>query len=291
MSKQIHVHILRCGYIRVEPSVLYGNAINLRNSARQVFARESSRVVLPVNAYLIEHPKGLFLVDTGWCRDISPKGEYDAAAVEKLLPKHLAAFYRPWVPEGMAIHEQLEQRGIRSSDLDAVILTHLDPDHVAGLRHVKDARRILLAEDEYFWTCRTVYRARQPHGLYQGIAMEHFWYRGTAEGPNRWALDLLEDGTILLVNVPGHTDGMAAVLVTNGEMLEHKQQSVLLPADAAFTRRNWEEGITPGFGFDPTLQRRALDWIRQRAAKPGCAGVFPSHDPDIEPQTVTIEML
>ena len=290
MSKQIRIHLLRCGYMRVSETVPFGGGINLKNSARQVFSRDSSRVVLPVNAFLIEHPSGRFLVDTGWSREISPKGEYDPAAVSKLLPKHLAQFYRPWLPEGMAVHEQLAAMGIRPSDLDAVIITHLDPDHVSGVKALKDAKRILLAEDEYFWTCRNVYRARQPQSAYAGVKMEHFWYRGTDDGPNRWAFDLLGDGTIRLVNVPGHTDGQCAVLISNGELLEHKQRFVLLTADAAFAPKNWEQGITPGFGFDPTLQRRALDWIAAKAKHPGCLAVFTSHDPASEPQTVTIDL-
>lgn len=277
--------------MRVAESVPFGGKISLKHTASQLLAPDARRVVLPVNAFLIEHPAGLFLVDTGWCRDVSPRGEYDAAAVERVLPKHLAQLYRPWLPEGMAIHEQLAARGIQPSDLDAVILTHLDPDHVAGLKHVSGAKRILLAEDEYFWTCRTIYRARQPQSLYQGIEMEHFWYRGTSDGPNRWAFDLLGDGTILLVNVPGHTDGQCAVLITNGELLEHKQQLVLLTADAAFAPRNWEQMITPGLGFDVTHQRRALEWIAAKAKHPGCRAVFTSHDPASEPQTVCVDFL
>ncbi|MBR4392723.1 MAG: hypothetical protein IKT07_01715, partial [Oscillospiraceae bacterium] len=61
--------------------------------------------------YLIEHPKGLILVDTGWCRDISPDGMYDPKAAAAVLPRHLAAFFHPSVPKGMAVHEQLAAMG------------------------------------------------------------------------------------------------------------------------------------------------------------------------------------
>ena len=288
MRKSIQIHTLCCGYMRVSETVPYGNAISLGNSARQLLTKDADRVVLPVNSFLIEHPQGLFLVDTGWCRELSPRGEYDPKAVSALLPKHLAQFYRPWVPEGMAIHEQLAARGIQPSDLDAVLITHLDPDHVSGLRHVRGAKRILLSEDEYFWTCRTVYRARQPKRFYEGVKMEHFWFKGSDIGPNRWAYDLLGDGTIIVVNVPGHTDGMVSVLVTNGELLEHRLRFALLTSDAAFTPRNWQEMITPGFGFDPTLQRRGLEWIAKQASRPGCEAVLTSHDPDAKPGVVTI---
>ena len=288
MSNSIRIHILHCGYIQVSPTVPFGDNINMKNSAKQVFARD--RITLPVSAYLIEHPKGLLLIYTGWCREIIPKGVYDPKAVRSVLPKHLAALYQPYVPEGMAIHEQLEARGIRPQDLDMVLLTHLDPDHVAGIRHVREAKRILLPEDEYFWNCRIVYQARQPKNLFEGIEMERFFYRGSSLGTNRWAYDLLGDETMLCINIPGHTDGMCAVLVQNGELLEHKRQFVLLASDAAYCPRNWEEGITPGLGFHRELQKKGLDWLREQAAQQSCRAVIANHDPDLKPQTITIDL-
>ena len=87
------IHILHCGYIRVSETVPFGNSIDLKNTAQQLTSPDKSRVTLPVCAYLIEHPKGLILIDTGWCRDISPRGVYDPKAVSSILPSHLAAFY------------------------------------------------------------------------------------------------------------------------------------------------------------------------------------------------------
>ena len=276
------IHILRCGEIRVSETVPYGNAISAVNTARQLAEPDKKRVILPVFCFLIEHPHGLLLVDTGWCRDISPAGVYDAAAVKKVLPQHLAAFYRPTLPAGEAIDEQLAARGLSPQDLDCVILTHLDPDHVAGLRQIVGAKRIVLPEDEYFWNCRTVYKLRQPQELWINEPIERLYYRGAADAPNRWAIDLFGDESVVLVNVPGHTDGQAAVLLRQGGKF------VLLTADAAFSPRNWKENITPGFGFDEQLQRKCLRWIAAKASEPGCAAVLCSHDPGQQPHTIEI---
>ena len=242
---------------------------------------DKDRLSLPVFCYLIEHPRGLILVDTGWCRDISPDGVYDPRAAAKLLPPHLAAFFHPSLPAGMAVHEQLAAMGIRPEELDCVLLTHLDPDHVAGLKHVSRARRIVLPEDEYFWSCRSVYKARQPFGLWLRYPMERPYYRGSPIGPNHWVVDLFGDESLLLVNVPGHTDGQAAVLIRSGGRF------VLLAADAAFSPRNWREMITPGFGFAEGWQRKSLRWIAEMAARPDCAAVLCSHDPEISPGVIS----
>lgn len=269
------LHILHCGYIQVSETVPYGNRIDLKNTAKQLATPDKNRLTLPVSTYLIEHPRGLILVDTGWCRGISPDGVYDLKAVNKVLPTHLSALFHPYLPKGMAIHEQLAAMGIRPEDLDYVLLTHLDPDHVAGLKHVSKARHIILPEDEYFWACRTVYKARQPWSLWFEQPIERLYYRGSPLGPNRWAIDLFGDESIQMVNVPGHTDGQAAVVVRNGK------QFVLLAADAAYSSRNWQEMITPGFGFAQEWQRKSLRWIAEMAADPGCVAVLCSHDPAI----------
>ena len=237
------IHILQCGSIRVDPTVPFGKRLDLIEAARQLTAPDKNRITLPVFTYLIEHPKGLILVDTGLCREISPRGVYDAKAAATVLPPRMAALLHPSLPEGMAIHEQLAGMGLAPEDLDYVLLTHLDVDHVAGLRHVSRAKHIVLPEYEYYWSCRTVYKMRQPQDLWIQYPMERPFYRGSAMGPNHWVIDLFGDESIQLVNVPGHTEGQAAIIVRNGGKF------VLLTADAAFSPRNWQESIVPGFGF------------------------------------------
>ena len=172
------IHVLQCGSISVDPTVPYGRRFDLIEKTKQLTAPDEKRVTLPVFTYLIEHPKGLLLVDTGWCREISPRGVYDLKAASAVLPSHLTALFHPALPERMAVHEQLAAMGIRAEDLDYVLLTHLDPDHVSGLRHVNKAKHIVLPEYEYYWSCRTVFKTRQPQNLWIRYPMERPFYRG-----------------------------------------------------------------------------------------------------------------
>ena len=79
----LKIHVLHCGYIQVSETVPYGNAIDLKNTGKQLLTPAEKRVTLPVCVYLAEHPKGLLLFDTGWCRDISEA--YPAAGGRVLL--------------------------------------------------------------------------------------------------------------------------------------------------------------------------------------------------------------
>lgn len=276
------IHVLHCGYIRVSEAMLYGNALGAKMLARLIAEPDSRRVTLPVCAYLIEHRGGLLLVDTGWTREISPDGVYDPKAASRLLPGYLAKLYRPWVPEGMAVHEQLAAMGIKPENLDCVVITHLDPEHVSGVRHVNTAKRIVLPEDEYFWSCRTVFKSRQVWSLWMDQPITREYYHGFDLGPNKWAIDLMGDESIMLVNVPGYTDGQCAVLLREGKRF------AVLAADAAFSPRNWQEMITPGFGFGKVWQQKSLKWLADMASDLNCAAVLCSHDPDLKPQTIEI---
>ena len=91
-------------------------------------------------SFLIEHPNGLILFDTGWHREMSPDGVYDKRAQIKSLGSwFLYQINQGRIAEGEAIDKQLAKLNHKPSDIDYVLLSHLDCDHANGLRLVKDA--------------------------------------------------------------------------------------------------------------------------------------------------------
>jgi glyoxylase-like metal-dependent hydrolase (beta-lactamase superfamily II) len=86
----------------------------------------------------------------------------------------------------------------------------------------------------------------------------------------------------MMVNLPGHTDGLCGVIVRNGE------EYVLLASDAAVSPRSWEKMEPPGYAADYKLQYKTLRWIAEMSKDPGCAGVLCSHDPDPQQGQTTV---
>ncbi len=71
------IHVLLTGEVRVSPYLPFGGDNCSLLKASGITTPKKDWIWLPVCCYLIEHPKGKILVDTGWHRDMSPNGEYD----------------------------------------------------------------------------------------------------------------------------------------------------------------------------------------------------------------------
>ena len=239
---------------------------------------------LPVSVYLIEHPNGRILVDTGWHREMSPDGVYDRKAQIKSLGSwQLYMVNQGHLPKGQAVDEQLATMGLKPSDIDYVILSHLDCDHANGLRLVKEAKHILVARAEMNNIRKGITECiRYQRSWWEGVGLELFDWNGN-EGPVGHSFDLFGDGSVVMVNIPGHCEGLCAVKVKNAE-----GKFVLLFSDGGYARKSWERMITSGVCQDKRLQRQSLQWIREQSLSPDCIESLANHDPDIKPHIIEL---
>ena len=279
----IRIHVFHTGEVCVAPDLPFGGDNSNAIKASGVFGKKEDRLWLPVSAYLIEHPKGKFLVDTGWAREMSPAGEFDRKAqIRSLGTVMLYEVNQGRIGLGQCIDEQLLAMGIRDSDLDAVLLTHLDCDHANGLVQVKGAKKFLVAADEVRFATKITNKVRYYRNWWKDIPLTEFEWNDT-QGPVGRSYDLLGDGSIELINIPGHADGLFAVKVKNAE-----GRFVLLFSDGGYARRSWEQMITSGIAADKTLQKQSLAWIREQSLDPDCVESLANHDPDIKPHVIEL---
>lgn len=280
----IKIHILHTGRVRVSPALPFGGDCNIIK-ASGITTPKSQWLWLPVSAYLIEHPQGLILVDCGWDRAMSPNGTYDKAAQIRSLGSRILYHINQGVVEtGAAVSEQLAAMGISTSDLDYVLLTHLDCDHANGLPLVSDAKRILVSRTEMeFANKRTlVNRIRYQKKWWEDVRLEPFDWNGV-EGPARHSFDLFGDGSIMLINIPGHSDGLCAVKVTGAS-----GRYALLFSDGGYAERSWRELITSGVAEDREAQLRSLAWIRQMSLSSACVASLANHDTEVVPHVIAV---
>ena len=281
---KIRIHVLHTGKVRVSPALPFGGNCNIIK-ASGITTPKKEWLWLPVSSYLIEHPKGLILVDCGWHREMSPNGIYDKSAqIKSLGSRILYKINQGMLDKGMAIDEQLYKMKLKVSDLDYVLLTHLDCDHANGLRAVAGAKKILVSRSEMeFAQKKSITNiVRYQRQWWDGVNLTLFDWNNS-DGPFQRSFDLFEDGSVVLVNIPGHSDGLCAVKIKNPE-----GKFVLLFSDGGYATKSWKEMIPSGVAANKKQQYISLEWIRQQSMNPCCVESLANHDANVMPHIIEL---
>ena len=102
---------------------------------RKIIDGGDGSMVFPVPSWLIEHPDGLVLFDTGMHRDLQD-------SFDRIGEATLAAF-QPDFNHGEEVSARLDARSIRPSDVTHMVVSHLHFDHCGGTEEIPDARLVV----------------------------------------------------------------------------------------------------------------------------------------------------
>lgn len=283
VSPEIRIHVFHTGCVCVSPALPFKDKVKNPNPVQLTLLASygrRQRVWLPVSAYLIEHPHGKILVDTGWHREISPQGEYSRMAQIRHLGLAHFLLNQGVLPLGESLVEQLAHIHIRPEDIDYVLLTHLHSDHASGLRELKNARKILVSEEE--WQDTKAHPERYVTSMWKGVDIKTFAFSETGQGPVGRSFDLFGDGSVEMIQIPGHTSGLAAVKIT------HNGKFVLLFADGGYAEKSWKEMIPPGTALDEQQAYQSLQWIHDMSQKEECLESLANHDKEVIPHEIVL---
>lgn len=281
---EIKIHVFHTGCVRVSPYLPFGGKNSNILKSMGLFIPKKKWLTLPVSCYLIEHPKGLILFDTGWNRSMSPNGSFDKKAqIKSLGNRMLYKTNQGWVEKGECIDEQLANIGIKTSDLDYVVLSHLDCDHANGLSLVRDAKNIIVSNDELKFANKKnfINKIRYQKKWWKDVNLKGFDFNGSV-GPFKKSYDLFGDGSVLLINIEGHSDGLSALKITNKENGNY----VLLYSDGGYATKSWKEMILPGIIDNKDRGKKTLEWIREESLNPHCIESLANHDMDVIPHII-----
>lgn len=260
----IRIHIFRCGATVVD------EALPLANKSKNPFAYtgiargKKHKIEVPVTAYLIEHPKGLVLVDTGWDTAIRESArKYEGFANYFASPGTL--------PKGQAVTEYMKKLGYEPKDIDYCILTHMDIDHAGGLQLVREAKHLMTSEAE--WNACQKLQLRYLKRLWKGIAIETF--------PNH-DVDLFGDGSIILLPMPGHSEGMTAVKVVQDN------KYVILAGDSDYCKESWEKQVLPGVMWNKEKALQSLKKLSIFSRDENCIAILATHDSEVRQSVIEL---
>lgn len=214
---------------------------------------EGGRWLAPLTTYIIHIAGRTVVVDTG----LGPRlGQFEG--------------------ETGALPASLRQAGLALERVDAVVMTHLHPDHIGWNFTERDGERRLTFPNARY----TVTRAEWEH--WQGSPAGFIARRATARSALPLAgtgqLDLAEDGYepapgVRLLATPGHTPGHVSVLLFDGG------EGAVITGDAAYNPAQLEQPAwSSSADVDPALAARSRTTLADRIADEGLivlGGHFP----------------
>ncbi len=258
----MRVHVLETGVAIVRERQLEG--AGPARLLRTVITR-TGWVEIPMRAFLIEHPDGLLVIDTGQTARVNEPG---------YLPRESPYFWRclkTRITPQEELGPRLRELGFDPADVRWTVLTHLHLDHDGGLAHVVDSE-VVVAAGEY-------QRAKGLAGRMRGY-LPHRWPKGFKPrlvtlpeqpyGPFTHSLELVRG--VVLVGTPGHTPHHMSV-VLEGE------PRLFFSGDAAYSEAALYRGIPDGLTIDAEAARASMARVREFLAERDTI-LLPTHDPE-----------
>jgi glyoxylase-like metal-dependent hydrolase (beta-lactamase superfamily II) len=195
---------------------------------------------VPAAFYLIQHPKGFVLFDTGVNdREIGRPGS--------VWSRDAIAYFGLQRSPSQSIEAQLAKAGVKPDDIRYVVISHMHLDHAGNIAKFPKATFVIQNDElkQAWWP---------DEGFESGYLLEDFQdtrrFNVMRLGGD---LDLFGDGALKVMRLPGHTPG-SQILVARLP----KTGTAVFTGDAVYLEENLDRNLTPGPAgtwFGPSLLR------------------------------------
>lgn len=229
----------------------------------------------PINVYVIEHPEGVVVFDTGQDRASVTDPTYFPDGANGVIYRRLARFH---ISQDETLTAGLERLGYSTSDVTHAVVSHLHQDHIGGIGEIPDAELVVSADE---W--RSLHR---PLAETRGLLPAHIdlpdarWTSITYERVDDPSLrpfsaghDLFGDGSLMILPTPGHTPGSMSMFVRRRD-----GSPLLLVGDLTYDVHALDRGTPGGVGSARALRETRKNVMALRANHPDMP-ILAAHDP------------
>jgi glyoxylase-like metal-dependent hydrolase (beta-lactamase superfamily II) len=244
-------------------------ALTIGKGILQNLAPNDPPIVIPVGFYVVKHPKGNILFDTGNNDKLIQDINYWPPGLQGL---------KPAMTPDVAVDVQLKKIGLSLNDIKYVVVSHMHLDHGGNIAKFPNSTIVVQKSEiqNAFWpeagtggpyVLNDFLPLRAPNANYPN-AQKMIQLEGD--------MDVFGDGSVVIHRWVGHTPGsqMMTVKLKNTGL-------VILTGDNVYFRENVEKSIPPNIvlAYKPDGIYRAYEWIRMQMATQK-ADFFTAHDPD-----------
>lgn len=239
----LRLHAMTCGCLTCDLS--------------QLMEGGQGAITVPIPSYLIEHPKGTVLFDTG----MHPDCQHDPASrVAAQITRHFRFEYG----KGEDVSARLREIGRAPENIDLIVNSHLHFDHAGGNACIPNATVVVQ---------RSEWQAGMDPDSVAALGFNPRDYDlGHKVKQVDGEYDLFGDGRVVLLPTPGHTPGHQSL------KLRLDSGEVVLAADACYLCRTLRDRRLPPAAYDREQMLQSLDRLARLEA--GGARIFFGHDPE-----------
>ena len=272
----IKIHAIKTGMVRIKSA----QPARKPGGLTRVLTDNKWAGWLPIYAWVIDHPEGIIVVDSGDTSRTTSDPDY--------FPKW-HPYYRTSLQIDIKPHEeigpQLKEMGIGQKDVKKLILTHFHTDHAGGLHH--------FPESEIYVSGKDYNLARGFVGRLLGYLPDRWpdWFKPIAIpfnkenlGPFEHSYRITHSGDVFVIPTPGHTPNHISVVVKSDDML------YFLAGDTTYTDELLLKNIPDGISPKPSKTLATMEKIRNLATMEPLI-YLPTHDEKSEERLMEKQVL
>ncbi len=264
----MRISALQTGTVAVKEAQREGQG---RGPARRVNVLRAKEWTdpLPIHVWVVEHPEGVIVVDTGENAHVSEPGYFP-----RWHPYFSRAVRFAVRPE-QEVGPQLDRLGLSPDAVRWVVLTHMHTDHAGGLAHFPKAE-ILVTRTEFEASSGVRGRVNGylPQRRPEWLAPTLVDFTNEPFGPFPASRALTSAGDVHLLPTEGHSPGHMSVVLRDAD-----GRLILFAGDTSYTQELMRRGAVDGVSPDVGEATRTLDRIRELASTEELV-YLPTHDPD-----------
>jgi len=218
---------------------------------------------MPIWVWVIEHPEGIFVIDTGENSRINDKKYFKSIGIFNRFINR--SWFHFKVKENEEIGFQLNKIGIEPDKIENIIMTHLHLDHTDGLSHFKNST-VFVNRTEW----------EKPYGQLRKLFP--IWLKPELVDLNDNIFGfkgkfLTQTKDLMAIHTPGHTYGHTSFLMKTDEHF------ILFAGDVCYYENQILENKLSGANVDMEQARETYAKTRQLCMEKDVI-VLPSHDQD-----------
>ena len=262
----MNIHAIQTGTVVIRPNQRQGKGVGFTRLIN-TFSDRHWTEPLPIYAWVIEHPEGVIVIDTGETAQVAMSGYFPT------WHPYFKNVAMQVTPE-QEIGPQLQAIGIHPDDVRWVILTHLHTDHAGGLRHFPKSEILVMR--------RAFEQASGFAGQMRGF-LPHRWPSWFAPKlidlapvpfdifPGSYKLTHAKD--VFIIPTPGHTEAHVSVILQDSGL------TFFFAGDASYTQQLMLDQQIDGVALNGPEARQTLLWIYHFTQLTPTV-YLPTHDPE-----------